>query len=249
METITIFTDGSSRGNPGPGGWGAIAIYPDSKGTLKVDELGGGEKETTNNRMEIMAVISALENFTDYYSSFLDKKFIIYIDSAYVLNGATKWIRGWKAKNWKTIAKEDVKNRDLWERLADVLEGKSIKWNLIKGHSGTIGNERCDVIATTFADAAIPDLYKGTFAHYTLQNILNIETGVIGNDGSSSSSSSSKSRSKLPAYSYVSSVDGKVMTHKTWVECEARVKGVSGTRFKKALSKSEEDTIKKEFAK
>jgi ribonuclease HI len=152
MNTVTIFTDGSSRGNPGPGGWGSIVLH----GAI-VTELGGGESHTTNNRMELTAVIEALE-FVSKLTSNPSTKLragnsslatTVNTDSSYVLNGATKWLSGWQKNNWKTKAKGEVLNQDLWERLADVLgELPKVSWNLIKGHSGVPANERCDVIAT-----------------------------------------------------------------------------------------------------
>lgn len=253
MEIVTIFGDGSSRGNPGRGGWGAVAVYPDSHGFLRVDELGGREDETTNNRMEISAIAGALQNFDSYHTTEQLKGIIfhIYTDSSYVMKGATEWIKGWKKNEWMTKAKEDVKNRDLWEGLATVLEGKKIQWHLVPGHSGIIGNERCDVIATMLADNEDPKLYMGAISGYMIKDILNISI-PMGADGvtplkKKKSSSSSKNSGKV-AYSYISALDGKVMTHKTWAECEARVKGKSGARFKKSFSKEDEAAIIEDFS-
>ena len=153
----TIFTDGAARGNPGPGGWGAIILTPDT-----AIEIGGRESHTTNNRMELLATISALEQVAK------GEEIILYTDSAYVVSGITRWIKGWVINKWKTSQKEDVVNRDLWERLLFATEKKIIDWKLIKGHAGTPGNERADVIATGFADNKPPVLYKGSRSRYGL---------------------------------------------------------------------------------
>lgn len=228
---ITIFTDGSSRGNPGPGGWGAIIVTD-----TRVIELGGGEDATTNNRMELTAVIEALSN------SLISAQDIIIInsDSRYVINGSTNWMYGWKTNGWITKTKEEVLNRDLWERMIEVVQGKNISWNYVGGHSGIVGNERCDIIATSFADKAIVDLYNGPIEKYTIKNILDT-TQIV-------EKASKKSHSKAQAYSYVSMIDKKIQVHSTWAECEDRVKGKSGARYKKALSKADEQTIVEEFS-
>lgn len=222
---ITIFTDGSSRGNPGPGGWGAIVITEDI-----VHELGGRENQTTNNRMELTAVISSLEFVQN------DREIVLYTDSAYVLNGITRWVKGWVKNNWKTSTKDDVINRDLWEKLIEATAHKIIDWKLIKGHSGTAGNERCDVIATSFADGSPAVLYNGSKDRYGV-NISDIKTG----------SSEKKSKSKSKAYSYVSQVDGEIKVHKTWDECKARVNGVAKAKYKKSISPEDEENIIAEF--
>lgn len=222
---MIIFTDGAARGNPGPGGWGAIVITDDS-----VVELGGREDHTTNNRMELTAVISALE------SNLSEREMTIYTDSAYVVSGITRWVIGWKKNKWKTSQKEDVLNKDLWERLVDVTAHKIIDWKLIKGHSGTAGNERCDVIATSFADKAPVVLYNGSKERYGIDVSIK-----------ESKELKSKTKSKSKAYSYISMVNGEIKVHKTWDECKARVNGVSGARYKKSTSPADEEEIIKEF--
>lgn len=135
-ERVEIYTDGACSGNPGPGGWGALLRW---NGTEK--ELSGGERETTNNRMEMMAAIKALESL---------KRAVpvdLYTDSTYVRDGITKWLSGWKARGWKTAAKKPVKNQDLWERLEAALRDHDIKWHWVKGHSGHPENERADELA------------------------------------------------------------------------------------------------------
>jgi ribonuclease HI len=138
MNTIDIYTDGACKGNPGPGGWGVLLK---SGGTEK--ELFGGEAATTNNRMEMMAVIQALEALKR------PCKVNLYIDSKYVLQGITEWIHGWKARGWRTAAKEPVKNVELWQRLDALVTGggHDINWIWVKGHAGDPGNERADMLA------------------------------------------------------------------------------------------------------
>jgi ribonuclease HI len=134
---VDIFTDGACSGNPGPGGWGALLRW---RGTEK--ELKGGERETTNNRMEMMAAIRALEALTR------PAHVRIHTDSVYLRDGITKWIHGWKAKGWKTASKKPVKNVDLWQRLEAALERhRQVEWIWVKGHAGHPENERADALA------------------------------------------------------------------------------------------------------
>lgn len=135
-ETVEIFTDGACSGNPGPGGWGAILRY---KGVEK--ELCGGEVDTTNNRMEMMAAIVALETLTRPCA------LTLYTDSQYVMKGMTEWLRGWKARGWKTAAKAPVKNADLWMRLDEARLRHQVDWRWVKGHAGHVLNERADALA------------------------------------------------------------------------------------------------------
>lgn len=159
---ITIFTDGSSKGNPGPGGWGVVLAHDE-----KVVELGDREKLTTNNRMELTACIRALE-FTISNSQFSNKPVRLYTDSEYVLKGITQWIHNWQKKGWKTTAKKPVENQDLWQELLKVTEGKDIEWKIIRGHAGIPANERCDEIATSYADSTPTHLYNGSKHGYKI---------------------------------------------------------------------------------
>jgi ribonuclease HI len=143
-EPVIIYTDGACRGNPGPGGWGAVLSY---KG--KNRELYGGEMETTNNRMELMAAIQALETLTRSCTV------LIHTDSKYVLQGITEWMSNWKKRGWKTAAKTPVKNEDLWRRLDAAIERHDIEWRWIKGHSGNDGNERADALANLGIDSLL----------------------------------------------------------------------------------------------
>ena len=138
MNQVEIYTDGACKGNPGPGGWGVLLR---SGGTQK--ELYGGERSTTNNRMELMAVIQALEALKRPCAVTL------YLDSQYVLKGITEWLPGWKAKGWRTAGGQPVKNVELWKRLDDLLarSGHVVDWRWVRGHNGDAGNERADALA------------------------------------------------------------------------------------------------------
>ena len=138
MTEVQIYTDGACKGNPGPGGWGAWL----KSGTTE-KELFGGELNTTNNRMELQAVIEGLAALTR------PCKVVLYLDSQYVRQGITEWIKGWKAKGWMTASKQPVKNVELWKRLDTLVQngGHQIEWRWVKGHSGDPGNERADLLA------------------------------------------------------------------------------------------------------
>ena len=136
QATVEIYTDGACSGNPGPGGWGAILIWGDHR-----KEINGGEAQTTNNRMELMAAISALEALKKGVEADL------YTDSAYVRNDISSWIHGWKRNGWRTADKKPVKNMELWQRLDTALARHKVTWHWIKGHAGHPENERADELA------------------------------------------------------------------------------------------------------
>src|SRR3989338_1489338 len=248
-STVTIFTDGSSRGNRGGGGGAAIIIFPDSndnRGEFKVEslkwkvtEIGGREDHTTNNRMELTAVIEALKGST--FLPIQGQTFVLYSDSSYVINGITKWVSGWQKNGWKTGGKKEVMNQDLWEKLVEVSAGKKIEWLYVGGHVGVAGNERCDEIATAFSGGMKPELYSGVLKNYRIKNILDLQGRTL--DRKKGSTLDARRRSKAKAYSYVSTVLGVVQVHKTWVECEKRVKGIAGAKFQKALDAEEEKML------
>ena len=131
-----VYTDGACSGNPGPGGWGATIKIGD-----ETFEIFGGEDNTTNNRMELIAAIKALEYLNENH------KITLYTDSSYVKDGITKWIFNWKKNNWKTSTKKPVKNSDLWIQLDEIQNKREVKWNWVKGHAGNLGNERADELA------------------------------------------------------------------------------------------------------
>ncbi len=135
-DTIEIWTDGACSGNPGPGGWGALLVSGDHR-----KELFGGEKETTNNQMELRAAIEALNALKSA------SKVTLHTDSTYVKDGLTKWIHGWKKNGWKTAAKKPVKNKELWQALEAACQRHEMTWKWVKGHNGDPGNERADELA------------------------------------------------------------------------------------------------------
>ena len=227
-----LFADGSSLGNPGPGGWGSVVVL----NRKHVVELGGHERHTTNNRMELTGLIEGLRRLENESGDLT-----IFTDSKYAHMGSTSWAEGWKRRNWQTMQKKDVENRDLWEVLLKFLEDRKkfghIIWKHVPGHSGIAGNERCDVIATSYAKEDEPGLFDGEISDYAI-DILNISI----DEEALEKRKAGKERAKIKAYSYVSNVDGKVMVHKTWAECEARVKGKKA-QFQKVASKEEETAL------
>ncbi|WP_445359943.1 ribonuclease HI [Microbulbifer sp. EKSA005] len=141
MKQITIYTDGACRGNPGPGGWGALLVYGERE-----KELFGGEAHTTNNRMELLAAIKALEALKQ------PCKVDLHTDSQYLRQGITGWINKWKKNGWKTASKKPVKNADLWRQLDESVSEHDVEWHWVKGHAGHPGNERADQLANRGVD-------------------------------------------------------------------------------------------------
>ncbi|MEM7060123.1 MAG: ribonuclease HI [Pseudomonadota bacterium] len=158
MPDIFAYTDGGCSGNPGPGGWGVILQAVEGSEIIKERELSGGEEETTNNRMELLAAIMALEA--------LDRasKITLVTDSTYVRDGITSWIHGWKRNGWKTAAKKPVKNADLWQRLDSAQLRHEVSWDWVKGHAGHDQNERADQLATAEIKARKKALKKAKSA-------------------------------------------------------------------------------------
>ena len=142
MKTIAIFTDGACKGNPGPGGWGALLRMGEHE-----KELSGSDPDTTNNRMEMTAVIRALKNLRE------PCRIALYTDSRYVIDGMPKWIEGWKRRGWVNASKKPVKNADLWHDLIDAAQPHKIEWHWVKGHAGHAENERVDRLASDAAEA------------------------------------------------------------------------------------------------
>ena len=231
-EQILIFTDGAAKGNPGRGGFGVVI----SQGGI-ITEKGGFKEYTTNNEMELKAVVEALKEIAP-------KKVPvdIYTDSRYVVEGAKGWVFSWVKNDWKTKAKTDVLNKELWQELLPLLGKVEIIWHKVPGHVGIAGNERADVIASTFAEKGTCLLYTGAQSKYgyDIHDTSYDETRA-------QDRSDARKRQAQKAYSYVSAVAGVVQIHKTWAECEARVKGKKGTRFKKSLDAKNEKEIAREF--
>lgn len=236
-EQTVAFTDGAASGNPGPGGWAAIIVRTDGH----VTELGGGDPHTTNNRMELTGAIRALAHL-DAASG----PIAMYTDSTYVIRGIREWIWNWRRRGWKTADGADVLNRDLWEALLRLVtsHGKdAVDWHYVRGHIGTPGNDRCDEIAVAFSRRRPVELYDGPLVTYPLA-ILDLpeDTSLPAR-----SASSAGARTRTAAHSYLSVVDGTAMRHATWTECERRVKGQSGARFKKATSPADEAAILRDW--
>jgi ribonuclease HI len=232
---IIVFTDGAAKGNPGPGGWAAVIVMPGDR----IRELGGGSPHTTNNRMELTGPIEALAQLKPTTG-----RVAVYTDSTYVIRGISEWVPSWQRRGWRTVEGKDVSNRDLWERLWTLVQDRTenIDWHYVRGHTGVPGNERVDEIATAFAMQKAPRLYDGSIAGYAVP-ILDIpdDTSLPAASGDKSSTSGSNRK----PFSYLSVVDGMAMRHASWLECERRVKGRSGARFKKAMSASDEAAILK----
>jgi ribonuclease HI len=231
---IVVFTDGASKRNPGPGGWGVVIVRPDGH----VTELGGGSPMTTNNKMELTGAIEALTHLEH-----VDGTIAIYTDSTYVIQGIREWIHNWRRRGWKTATGGDVLNRELWEDLHSLTSARgprAIAWHHVRGHVGIPGNERVDTIADAFATNRPVSLYDGPLAGYAVPEILDVP-----NESAAPKPSKPASRrgSSKGAYSYVSVVDGRPMRHSTWPACEARVTGRAGARFKKTTSAADEGAI------
>ena len=222
MNQITIFTDGASRGNPGPGGWGLVAILPN-----EVIELGDANPNTTNNEMELLAILAALQLAAPYN---LNSK--IYTDSAFVVNGVRDWLPKWRDNSWLRKKNEEIKHLELWQEI-DLSLNSKISLHHLSAHVGIAGNERADEIATNFADGRDPELFQGKLADYKIQNILDLDPGKT---------QKPSIKKAGPVYSYVSLLDGVIQTHKTWDECKARVHGINA-KYKKVFSKEEEDKL------
>jgi ribonuclease HI len=225
-----VFADGASSGNPGPGGWGSIIASPDGH----VTELGGGDRSTTNNRMELMAVIEALARLSGKPGAVE-----IFTDSVYVIRGATQWHWAWRRNDWKTAEGKDVSNPELWKRLLGLVAARGkenpVSWKFVRGHSGIPGNERVDEIAVSFSKGRRPRLYDGPLLKY--------DVAIHDVPEDTSIPEMRPREAKAPAFSYLSLLGSTPMRHSSWAECERRVKGQSGARFKKAMSEEEEERI------
>ena len=228
-----VFTDGSCLGNPGVGGWGVV--IQNKEGTIV--ELGGSVPDTTNNRMELRAAIEALK-----YLQNETGEITLHTDSKYVIQGITGYIFAWLKKQWRTSQGEEVRNKELWQFLLELVSKRAktdkVNWVYVPGHAGVEGNDRCDKIALGFAKGRRPKLYSGSIMEYDINLAVpeNLEELKAARP---------KSRSKAKGH-YLSYVGQTLQRHETWPECEARVKGVSGAKFKKITSPTEEkETLSK----
>ena len=144
MKQVIIYTDGACRGNPGPGGWGVLIKFDGAE-----KELFGGQINTTNNQMELSAAIEGLAALKESCNVEL------FTDSKYVMDGITQWIQNWKKNNWRTASKKDVKNKELWQKLDELISYHQVQWHWVKGHSGDIGNETADILANKGIDSIL----------------------------------------------------------------------------------------------
>ena len=231
--SIIVFTDGAAKGNPGPGGWGAIVVVTHDQ---HVTELGGGSPHTTNNKMELSGAIAALQHVAHQPGPMA-----IYTDSTYLIQGITQWVWGWRRRGWKTTQGADVLNRELWEQLSALVGARTggVNWHWVRGHVGTPGNERADQISVAFALRQPADLYIGPLDGYAVPILPVPDDTTL----PKRTPGSPAATARTAAYSYLSVVDGVPMRHVTWAECERRVKGRSGARFKKATSAADESAI------
>ncbi len=230
--SFVVYADGASSGNPGPGGWGAVIATPAGH----VEELGGADKATTNNRMELMATIRALEWIRER-----DAQVEIYTDSTYVIRGITEWIWGWRKRGWVTAEGKDVLNVDLWKALSQVVSVHKVDWKYVKGHSGVPGNERVDQIAVAFSKGQWVSLYSGPLLKYDIALYDFPEDTKL---------PPPRARNQNPPaqpYCYLSLVQNVLERHSSWAECERRVKGRSGARFQKAMTAEDELRILKSW--
>jgi ribonuclease HI len=226
------YTDGSCIGNPGPGGWAVHVEYPDGR----VVELGGGDLRTTNNRMELRAAIEAVRATLDWPAV------TIITDSQYVRRGVTEWVAGWKRKGWITSTGTPVVNQDLWTEL-DAISDARVTWEWTRGHSGDPGNERCDAIARWFSETIEP-LAGPKKARGNVAARRAAPASVLG--GGTAGRTAGPASSKPPAGTYyVSVVDGIPARHEIWADCQQRVTGVKGARYKKVRGLAEEEAVMK----
>lgn len=221
MKTPVAYTDGSCLGNPGPGGWGVRVLYSDDT----VHEFGAAEPATTNNRMELQAVIAALAHLGQ-------QPLTIYTDSRYVIDGMTKWLPGWQRRGWRTATGTAVKNQDLWQRLSQLLHA-DIRWRHVRGHTGDPNNERVDDIARAFATGSPPRLFHGKVGASDDPIV------VSGRRKTTASPPVQRPHGPSATPQYVSIVRGMVTLDSDWPTCEARVRGVSGARYKKVRTPRE----------
>jgi ribonuclease HI len=235
-----LYTDGACSGNPGPGGFGSIVIAD-----LKyVTELGAAYQQTTNNRMELQAVISGLKFILLQKNKSFEVQ--VYTDSVYVIRGITQWVFGWKRNGWKNSTGAAVVNQDLWEELLSLVQQipTQVKWAYVRGHNNDPGNERCDEIAVAYSKQSSIYLYEGNAAEYLFDVTVPPRTEEMTDHANRQKPTGEKKSSW-----YLSLINGVVTKYATWSECEAQVKGRPGVKFKKVSSASEETDLLKSWGK
>ncbi len=237
------YTDGACSGNPGRGGWAYIVAYQDSKNKFKIIEASGYEKSTTNNRMEMDAVLKVMRHLKQ---SGFDQQVYCFTDSSYVASGLNAWVFGWARNGWKKKDGSDVANADLWENLMQAKKAfKKFELLVVPGHSQVLGNEYVDQLAVAAYEQSegvsvreVSDGGRAIVEAFKLAPLLREEMDK-------SSESGKKKSSSKKALFYMSLVGGELQKHQSWSECEARVKGRSGAKFKKVTVPEEEAEIKK----
>jgi len=222
---ITIYTDGSARGNPGRAGWGAVII---NKEDGAVVEMGGYSPHATNNQMELTGAIKGLEYLSDH-KKYTRQKIVLYTDSSYVIRGMKQWVHNWQKNGWQTSQKKRVENIQLWQELVRLSDKKDIEWLYVPGHSGVPLNERTDSIATSYADGKDTELFFGTIKDYPYD--ISVSSIV--------KRTTSKQKTVKEGH-YIVVRSGQVFRYETWKECEDAVKGIKGVRFKKVSNKEDE---------
>jgi ribonuclease HI len=228
MTGPLAYTDGACLGNPGPGGWGVRILYPNGQ----VQELGGAAAATTNNRMELQGAIAALQVIGPCAEA------TIVTDSRYVIEGLTKWIHNWRRRGWTTTTRTPVKNRALWMAL-ERLNHPGIRWRHVRGHTGDPNNERVDAIARAFACGTPPRLFCGQAGSPSDPVVAASPEGHAAAAGPEPSALPGRRRLPPNQARYVSIVRGTVALDNDWAACAARVRGVSGARYKKVHTAEE----------
>lgn len=225
QQEAVIYTDGACLGNPGPGGWGVRIVY--AEGT--VCELGGMAPATTNNRMELQAVIAALQHVAT------QPRLVVHTDSRYVIDGYTKWLPAWRRRGWVTATQTPVKNRDLWSTLAS-LGHTGVRWQHVYGHRGHPQNERVDTIARAYAAGQAPALFCGQEGAVDDPVVLSVARTVA-------TPAREQTAGRLGGVRYVSLVRGTLAVDADWPTCAARVQGVPGARYRKVRTLAELETF------
>ena len=245
-----IFTDGACSGNPGPGGW---AFLVRDLAAERVVECGGYRPQTTNNQMELEAVCQALQWIRKHASE--AGPITVFSDSSYVIQGITQWIHGWKKNNWVKKDQSLVLNREYWERLSELNDsfgGSELEYRHVRAHGSNEANNRVDEIAVGFSTLQEVTLYDGADDVYSVdlsgsvEEVLKASSTTAGGSGSSKkslvASSAGKRSASGPAY-YLSYVDGRLLRHTSWPDCELAVKGKKNAKFKKIKNPAEESDL------
>ena len=226
---LMAYTDGACKGNPGPGGWGAVLCW-DRKSVV---EMGGSCASTTNNQMELTAIAEVLAVAVARQPAEVE----IFTDSRYAIDGATKWLSGWIRSGWVTSSGSQVLNQFQWQRISEFManlkaQRAAVKWNHIPAHSGYAGNEQADSIASRMATGTNVELYDGSLADYP-RNLFDFAAGQ------KSTATRPRSSSKGSAVYYLSFVDGVLRKHQTWDSCKGSVLGKKGALYKKVRGDGE----------